>query len=378
MTVEQYPTHNEFRSDTFTVPTASMKDAVVRGLVSGSLQVGDSVYKEDVETLRLERTMCDLTGKEAALFCVSGTMSNQIGLRANLVQPPYSVLCDYRAHVFLHEAGGLATLSQAMVHPVVPANGRYLTVEDIEENFTPDDGDIHAAPTRVISLENTLHGIVMPVEEIARIGAFARAHNLRVHLDGARLFNAAVASGTAVRDFCAHFDLVSICLSKLLGAPIGSVLVGLQALINKANHFKKQAGGGIRQNGLNALMASVALEENMAQIAVGHRWARSVGEFCAHHDIALEAPVDTNFVFVDLKANQMDDALLAALGEKHGVKVMGGRLAFHFQLSAQAVDGLKAALLECKQAAQRNPYTARRSNKQMYNVEVVKMLQGHT
>lgn len=376
MTVEQYPTHNEFRSDTFTVPTASMKDAVVRGLVSGSLQVGDSVYKEDGETLRLERSLAELTGKEAALFCVSGTMSNQIGLRAHLMQPPYSVLCDYRAHVFLHEAGGLATLSQAMVHPVVPANGLYLTVEDIEENYTPDDGDIHAAPTRVISLENTLHGIVMPEEEIGRIAAFARAHNLRLHLDGARLLNATVATGTLVRDYCRHFDLVSICLSKLLGAPIGSVLVGLQALIDKSNHFKKQAGGGIRQNGINALMASVALEENMAKIAVGHQWARSVGDFCAAHEIALEVPVDTNFVFVDLKKNHMDDALLAALGAKHGVKVMGGRLAFHFQLSAQSVEGLKAALLECKQEAQRNPYVARRSNKQMYNVEVIKKLQA--
>lgn len=376
MTVEQYPTHNDFRSDTFTVPTASMKDAVVRGLVSGTLQLGDSVYKEDAETLRLERTMAELTGKEAALFCVSGTMSNQIGLRATLTQPPYSVLCDYRAHVFLLEAAGLATLSQAMVHPVVPANGLYLTVEDLEENYTPDDGDVHAAPTRVISLENTLHGIVMPEAEIARIAAFARAHNLLLHLDGARLFNAVVASGTLVRDYCRHFDLVSICLSKLLGAPIGSVLVGTQALINKANHFKKQTGGGVRQNGINALMASVALEENMAKIAVAHEWARAVGDFCAHHDIALECPVDTNFVFVDMRANKMDDALLAEFAHKHGVKTMGGRLAFHFQLSARAVEALKAALLECKQEALRNPCVVRRSNKQMYNMEVIKKLQG--
>lgn len=377
MTVENenFPTHNEFRSDTFTVPTKAMNDAVVQGLVSGSLTVGDSVYKEDQETLRLEQKLCDLTGKEAALFCVSGTMSNQIALRANLVQPPYSILCDYRAHVFLHEAGGLATLSQAMVHPVVPANGNYLTLDDIIENFTPDDGDIHAAPTRVISLENTLHGMVMPLDEIRRISEFARAHRIRLHLDGARLLNAAVALGESLRAYCECFDLVSICLSKSLGAPIGSVLVGDQRFIDKANHFKKQCGGGIRQNGINALMASVALDLNMARIAEGHFWARSVADFCLEHDIALESPVDTNFVFVDLKKNKMDDALLAQLGEKHNVKVMGGRLAFHFQLSAQSVENLKRALLECKQEALRNPFEGRRCNKQMYNVEVIKKLQ---
>ncbi|EEQ41152.1 hypothetical protein CLUG_05280 [Clavispora lusitaniae ATCC 42720] len=377
MTVENenFPTHNEFRSDTFTVPTKAMNDAVVQGLVSGSLTVGDSVYKEDQETLRLEQKLCDLTGKEAALFCVSGTMSNQIALRANLVQPPYSILCDYRAHVFLHEAGGLATLSQAMVHPVVPANGNYLTLDDIIENFTPDDGDIHAAPTRVISLENTLHGMVMPLDEIRRISEFARAHHIRLHLDGARLLNAAVASGESLRAYCECFDSVSICLSKSLGAPIGSVLVGDQRFIDKANHFKKQCGGGIRQNGINALMASVALDLNMARIAEGHFWARSVADFCLEHDIALESPVDTNFVFVDLKKNKMDDALLAQLGEKHNVKVMGGRLAFHFQLSAQSVENLKRALLECKQEALRNPFEGRRCNKQMYNVEVIKKLQ---
>lgn len=373
MTLDEitYPTHNEFRSDTFTVPTQSMNDAVVRGLTSGTLQVGDSVYKEDPLTLELEARVAEMAGKEAALFCVSGTMSNQIGLRANLVQPPYSILCDYRAHVFLHEAGGIATLSQAMVHPVVPENGNHLTLEDIAENFTPTDGDIHGAPTKVISLENTLHGIVMPIEEIARILKFSREHDIRLHLDGARLFNASVETGVSVAEYCQYFDSVSLCLSKSLGAPIGSILVGDRQYIEKANHFKKQCGGGIRQNGINALMALTALNENFAKIRIGHQYARSVGEFCQKHDIALELPVETNFVFVDLKGNKMDDQLLVALGEKYGVKLMGGRIAFHFQLSADSVDNLKKALLECKQEALRNPFVGRRCNRQMYNIEVV-------
>lgn len=373
MTVDEvtYPTYNEFRSDTFTVPTQSMKDAVVRGLTDNSLQVGDSVYKEDPLTLELEARVARMAGKEAALFCVSGTMSNQIGLRANLVQPPYSILCDYRAHVFLHEAGGLATLSQAMVHPLVPENGNYLTLEDILENFTPSDGDIHAAPTKVISLENTLHGMIMPIKEIARILKFAKDHDIRLHLDGARLFNASVETGVSIEEYCLYFDSVSLCLSKSLGAPIGSILVGDRHYIEKANHFKKQCGGGIRQNGINALMALTALDENFTKIRIGHQYARSVGEFCQKHDIALELPVDTNFVFVDLKKNKMDDALLVALGEKYGIKLMGGRIAFHFQLATESVEKLKQALLECKKEALSNPFVGRRCNKQMYNIGVV-------
>ncbi|SGZ48236.1 CIC11C00000002438 [Sungouiella intermedia] len=370
-----YPTHNEFRSDTFTVPTKSMNDAVIQGLTTGTLQVGDSVYKEDPMTLQLEAKVAEMAGKEAALFCVSGTMSNQVGLRVNLVQPPYSILCDYRAHVFLHEAGGLATLSQAMVHPVVPANGNYLTLEDIVENFTPSDGDIHGAPTKVISLENTLHGMILPIEEIARILKFAKEHDIRLHLDGARLFNASVETGVSIAEYCQYFDSVSLCLSKSLGAPIGSILVGDRQFIEKANHFKKQCGGGIRQNGINALMAITALDENFNKIRLGHQYARSVGDFCRQHDIALELPVDTNFVFVDLKKNKMDDALLVALGEKHNVKLMGGRIAFHFQLSPESVDNLKQALLECKQEALRNPFVGRRCNKQMYNVAVIRQKQ---
>ena len=202
---ETFVTHNEFRSDTFTVPTRAMVEASF-----ANSTYGDSVYKEDAVTLTLEEKMCTLTGKPAALFCVSGTMSNQIGLRANLVQPPYSVLCDHRAHVFLHEAAGLAMLSQAMVHPVTPSNGNYLTFEDVVENVTFDDGDIHAAPTKVISLENTLHGIIMPIEEIRKISQFCRENDIKLHLDGARLWNASAATGISIEEYCSYFDSVSL------------------------------------------------------------------------------------------------------------------------------------------------------------------------
>lgn len=371
MTVEPeyYPsTHNEFRSDTFTVPTREM----IASVTQDPSVLGDSVYKEDVATLELEAMVADLTGKPAALFCASGTMSNQIGLRANLVQPPYSILCDHRAHVFLHEAGGLASLSQAMVHPVAPANGNYLTYDDVVDSFTPNDGDIHAAPTAVISLENTLHGIVMPLEEIRKISGFARENNIRMHLDGARLWNASAATGVSIKEYCSHFDSVSLCLSKSLGAPMGSILVGETAFIEKANHFKKQVGGGIRQAGIMTKMAHIAIEQNFAKLARAHAFAKQVGDFCVANGIRLESPVDSNFVFIDCAANKMDDQLLVRLGEQHGVRLMGGRLAFHFQLSQKSVDALKSAVYECYQQALANPYTPRKGKKKMYNFDVVK------
>ncbi|ABN65812.1 threonine aldolase [Scheffersomyces stipitis CBS 6054] len=365
---ETFVTHNEFRSDTFTVPTRAMVEASF-----ANSTYGDSVYKEDAVTLTLEEKMCTLTGKPAALFCVSGTMSNQIGLRANLVQPPYSVLCDHRAHVFLHEAAGLAMLSQAMVHPVTPSNGNYLTFEDVVENVTFDDGDIHAAPTKVISLENTLHGIIMPIEEIRKISQFCRENDIKLHLDGARLWNASAATGISIEEYCSYFDSVSLCLSKSLGAPIGSILVGEQKFIDKANHFKKQCGGGIRQAGIVTSMAINAIEQNFPKLVKSHQYAKQVGDFCDQHGIALESPVDTNFVFLDLKANHMDDRLLIELGKKNNIKLMGGRIAFHFQLSQQSVDAVKRVILECYQYNQKNPYKYNiKNNKKMYNYDSIK------
>ncbi|RCK64098.1 Low-specificity L-threonine aldolase [Candida viswanathii] len=366
---EMFSTFNEFRSDTFTVPTRAM---IEDGFLNATY--GDSVYLEDEATLKLESKMCELTGKPAALFCVSGTMSNQIGIRTNLMQPPYSVLCDYRSHIYLHEAAGLATLSQAMVHPVRPANGNYLTLEDILDNVTYDDGDIHAAPTKLISLENTLHGIIMPIEEIERISRFCRDHDIKLHLDGARLINASVETGIPLKEYCQWFDSVSICLSKSLAAPIGSILVGDTKFIARATHFKKQQGGGIRQAGLMTTMAIHALDYNVQKIKKSHDMAKDVGRFCADHGIVLESPVDTNFVFIDLKANQMDPKMFVELGRtKYNVKLMGGRIAFHFQLSRQSVENLKACVLECFEYAQEHPHKSDgKNNKKMYDFEAMK------
>lgn len=340
-TAEEYNrAHNEFRSDTFTVPTRKMVESALMATL------GDSVYEEDKDTLELETKVALMAGKEAGLFCVSGTLSNQIGLRANLHQPPHTILCDYRGHVYSHEAGGLATLSQAMVTPVHPSNGIHLTLEDIIDNFIPDDGDIHSAPTKVVSLENTLHGLLFPLDEIKRISAWCKAHNVKLHLDGARLWNASAETGISIKEYCSYFDSVSLCLSKSLGAPIGSVLVGEQKFIQKANHFKKQNGGGIRQSGMMARMATIAIDENFDKIKASHEMAKELGEFCLSHKMILECPVHTNFVFLDLKKMKMNAEVLVANGDKYNVKLMGSRISFHFQTSREALENVKKAIYD--------------------------------
>lgn len=345
------PAANEFRSDTFTTPTLSMVSAITK------TTLGDAVYNEDDSTQKLERTVAELAGKEAGLYCVSGTLLNQIALRTNLFQPPHAVLCDYRSHVYVHEAGGLPTLSQAMVQTIKPKNGIHLTLEDdIIPNFVPDDGEIHSAPTKVISLENTLHGMIFPIEEIERISNFCKKNDVRFHLDGARLWNASAATGISIAKYCSYFDSVSLCLSKTLGAPIGSVLVGNEKFIKKANHFRKQNGGGIRQSGLLAEMALVAIEENFPKLAATHEIAKELGRFCEAQGIVLEHPVHTNFVFIDLVASKINPDFLAKSFEENNVKGYGSRIAIHYQVSAEALIRLKSALQAAFDEAKTNPF----------------------
>ncbi|CAH6720728.1 low specificity L-threonine aldolase [[Candida] jaroonii] len=346
----QSPAHGEFRSDTFTTPTASM----IKALAQASL--GDAVYNEDDLTIKLEKKVASLAGKESGLYCVSGTLSNQLAVRCNLFQPPYSVLCDYRGHIFVHEAGGLPTLSQVLPNPIKPKNGIHLTLEDdILPNFVPDDGEIHSTPTKLISLENTLHGMIFPIEEIKKISKFCKENDVRLHLDGARLWNASVETGISIAEYCSYFDSVSLCLSKSLGAPIGSVLVGDKKLIAKANHFKKQNGGGIRQSGILAAMAIVAIDENLPKLKKTHEMAKELGKFCEDRGIILEHPVDTNFVFIDLQANDMDINYLNKLSDKHGINFRSGRVALHYQVSDESFIKVKKCIEELHEYAKANP-----------------------
>lgn len=207
--------------------------------------LADDVFQEDPTSNNFEALITDLTGKEAALFVMSGTMGNQVAIRTHLQGPPHSIVADHRSHIFGWEAGGVAALSGAMAIPVIPNNGRYITLEEIQEHVD-SRMDIHGCPTKLISLENTLAGMVIPLEECRRIKDWATSQGILVHLDGARLWEAVVSGAGSLKDYCACFDSVSLCLSKGLGAPIGSIVVGTKAFKERARWIRKMFGGGTR------------------------------------------------------------------------------------------------------------------------------------
>lgn len=324
--------------DTFTTPTESMLKAML------SASQGDAVYGEDETMVDLEAKVAKIAGKESGLFMVSGTMSNQIAIRCHLHQPPHSVLCDHRAHVYTSEAAGLAILSQAMVTPVVPSNGVYLTLEDVKSSIIDYDDD-HVAPTRVISLENTLGGSIMPIEEIKRISDFARSKGVKMHLDGARLWHASAATGIDMAEYGKLFDTMSLCLSKGMGAPVGSVLVGSSSLITKAKWIRKQQGGGIRQSGILAAAANVAIDEVWPTMPRTHQRAKETARYLReNYGVQFEIPVDTNFIFLDCPRSGISTKIFVEEGKKRGLKLFDNRLVFHHQISDSAIEALKQAV----------------------------------
>ncbi|KAL2832777.1 pyridoxal phosphate-dependent transferase [Aspergillus pseudoustus] len=342
------PAHNDFRSDTFTTPTPSMLAAMT------SASFGDDVYSEDCTTNEFQSEIARLTGKEAALFMLSGTMGNQIGIRIHLAGPPHSVLCDYRAHVYAEEGSGLAVLSQAMVTPVHPANGLYLTCEDVRRWVVLGE-DIHVAPTRVVSLEVTIGGVVTPIEEIRKIAEFARGHGIAVHCDGARLWNASAATGIPLAEYCQYFDSVSMCVSKGLGAPIGGVLATTADGIKKARWLRKQVGGGIRQAGVLTAAALVGVKEIWPTMAETHARTKRLAAELKEIGIVPQIPVDTNFFFIDAERSGIDMGVLLEQCDKFGVKLMDERIAMHHQISGKALQNLKSAIAEAVQITRTLP-----------------------
>jgi threonine aldolase len=336
---ESSRTANEFRSDTFTTPTPSMLHAMANATF------GDDVYDEDRTTTEFQNEIARLTGMEAASFMLSGTMGNQIGVRLHLNQPPHSVLCDYRAHVYAEEACGLAVLSQAMVTPVHPANGLYLTLDDVKKWVILGD-DIHTAPTKVIGLEVTIGGVLTPLEEIKKISEFAHANDIKVHCDGARLWNASAASGHSLADYCQYFDSVSMCISKGLGAPVGGVLASTKKNIKQAKWLKKQQGGGIRQAGVLTSAAMVALKEIWPTMKETHEKTKQLERDLKKLGVVPQIPVDTNFYFIDAARSNIDMGVLVEQCEKFNVKLMDERIAMHHQITDEAIENLKAAIAE--------------------------------
>ncbi|RDL38369.1 PLP-dependent transferase [Venustampulla echinocandica] len=342
------PAAFDFRSDVITTPTQSMLAAI------SNTTLLDDVFMEDPTTNDLESYLATRTGHEAALFVLSGTMANQLAMRSHLSQPPYSVLCDYRAHVLEWEAGGVASLCGALVKGVVPKNGIYLTLEDIEKNVILGD-EIHGAPTRVISLENTLGGTIMPLEEVRKISAFAKEHDIKLHLDGARLWEAVVAGAGSLADYCKEFDSVSLCFSKGLGAPVGSILVGRKKFIKHARWVRKSIGGGLRQPGVLTAAARVAVDETFGKGPNGedgllkgsHITAKKVAKVWTDKGGKLSKPTETNMVWLDLEDVGCSDEAFIANALKHGLKVFeGGRLVVHYQISDEAVNRLEDVMRE--------------------------------
>lgn len=305
----------DLRSDTLTQPTAGMKEAMF------AAPLGDDVFGEDPTVNALETKIAALFGMEAALFCPSGTMTNQIAIRLN-TGPQKEVICHQYSHIYLYEGGGIMANSMASVKLLTGDLGK-ITASQVAESINPDD--VHAPETTLVSLENTMNkggGSIYTLDEIKPIHALCREKGLKLHLDGARLFNALVESGESPADWGAHFDTISICLSKGLGCPIGSVLLGTKADIKRAKKVRKVFGGGMRQAGFLAAAGIYALDHQVDRLKEDHRRARVLGQFLVQAPHVTEVlPVATNIVIarIEGKSPEMYLQELTSKGIK-GVK----------------------------------------------------------
>jgi threonine aldolase len=305
----------DLRSDTLTQPTVGMKEAMF------AAPVGDDVFGEDPTVNALETKIAALFGMEAALFCPSGTMTNQIAIRLH-TGPQKEVICHQYSHIYLYEGGGIMANSMASVKLLAGDLGK-ITASQVAESINPDD--VHAPETTLVSLENTMNkggGSIYTLDEIAPIHALCKEKGIKLHLDGARLFNALVETGESPADWGAQFDTISICLSKGLGCPIGSVLLGTKTDIKRAKKVRKVFGGGMRQAGFLAAAGIYALDYQVARLKEDHHRARVLGQFLVQAPHVVEVlPVATNIVIARLEGISPEAYLqqLAAQGIK-GVK----------------------------------------------------------
>lgn len=326
--------------DVVTTPTLPM----LRSIIETTLH--DDVYQEDPTTSSFENHVAELTGHSAGIFVLSGTMANQLSLRTLLSQPPQAILCDARAHIIHWEAGGIASISGAMVQGVPPSNGEFLTLEDIQRKVVLSD-DVHKCPTRVIALENTISGLIHPLSETQKICKWARQNGLKLHLDGARLWEAAAAGAGSLRDYAQCFDSVALDFSKGLGAPMGAVVVGDSDFIARARRIRKSMGGGMRQAGVLSAAARAALDETFGPLFVDtdvggklgavHNLAQRVADMWTRRGGKLRRRVQTNIVWLDLNSAGVVEEIFQAVGRKQGIKVDGCRIVLHYQISEEGI-----------------------------------------
>lgn len=301
----------DYRSDTVTRPTAEMKAAMF------AAPVGDDVFGEDPSINELERFAAELFGMEAALYCPSGTMTNQIAIKCH-TQPGDEVICDVSSHIYQYEGGGIALNSGAQVKLINGDRGR-ITAEQVQDSINADD--VHKARTSLVSLENTSNrggGSCYDFDEIRRIREVCNAHNLALHLDGARLFNAMVAKKESPKDYGEVFHSISICLSKSLGCPVGSLVLGTRDFIRKARRIRKVFGGGMRQAGYLAAAGIYALQNNIERLEVDHNHARQLAEALGRKDfVGTVLPVETNIVIFSVKDRFTPQSLVSKMKEEN-------------------------------------------------------------
>lgn len=326
----------DLRSDTVTQPSAGMRDAMA------SAPLGDDVYGEDPTVNRLESWLAERLGYAAALFVPTGTMSNLIGLMAHCERGDEYIV-GQQAHTYKYEGGGAAVLGSIQPQPLDNQADGSLDLEQVAAAIKADD--FHFARTRLLALENTMQGKVLPMEYLAAARAFTREKGLSLHLDGARLYNAAVKLGVDAREITRHFDSVSVCLSKGLGAPVGSVLCGSSEFIAKARRLRKMVGGGMRQAGSLAAAGLYALDHQVQRLADDHANAQWLGD--ALRDAGFEVePVQTNMVYVQI--GDQAQALKAFAAER-GIKLSAAprlRMVTHLDVSRVQMEQVVQTFVE--------------------------------
>lgn len=305
----------DLRSDTVTKPSPGMLQAIMNA------QVGDDVYKEDPTVNQLEQQLAELFGKPAALFFPTGSMANQAAIKLH-TQPGEQLICDKWAHVYNYEGGGVS-FNSGVSCKLVDGHRGMITARQVEENINPPDF-YHSPLTSLVCLENTTNkggGACYNFDEIKKIRTVCDKHNLGLHLDGARLFNALVAKGETAQQYGEVFDTISICLSKGLGTPMGSVLLGDETIMKNAMRVRKVLGGGMRQIGYMAAAGLYALDNHIERLVEDHQKAKELGNALNNlHDVSQVEPVETNIVIFYLKTGINEAGFLKKLNDK-GIRI---------------------------------------------------------
>lgn len=326
----------DYRSDTVTKPTTAMLDAMFKA------KVGDDVFHEDPTINELEHFTAEMFGMEASLFCSSGTMTNQIAIKCH-TQPGDEVICDRTSHIFQYEAGGIAFNSGCSVNVIVGDRGR-ITAEQVKNHINADD--VHKAVSSLVSLENTSNrggGSCYDFNEMIKIAELCKQQNLKFHIDGARLFNAIVAKKESPKQYGEIFDSISICLSKGLGAPVGSLIIGNSEFIKKARRVRKVFGGGMRQAGYIAAAGLYALQNNIARLQIDHDNAQKITTALKAKSFVDEIlPIETNIIIFSVKNEMTPKLFIEKMKENqilmYPISPTQVRIVVHLDISSEMIE----------------------------------------